>query len=228
MSGVQPPLNMKNREGKLIGLDVELAKALADAMQLELELVERPFAELLPGLATGDFDLVVSSMTITPARNAQVAFAGPYLISGATVLTRQALVDELEDPNVLDSGERTIGVRAGSTGEAFAIESLPSAKRVAADDLADLIPRLVSGELDGLITDLPVVRFELARNPAAGLAELPMPLTTEPIGIALPAGSPLLVNLVQNYLNTLEYTGRLIEMKAHWLGGSEWLDELPE
>lgn len=228
LSGVQPPLNMKNRAGELIGLDVDLAEALAEAMGLELELVERPFAELLPGLAKGDFDLVISSLTITPARNAQVAFAGPYLISGATVLTRAKLVDELDDAGALDSPERTFGVRAGSTGEALAIEALPSAKRVAADDVATLIPKVLSGELDGVITDLPVVRFELARRPEAGLAELPSPLTVEPLGIAVPAGSPLLVNLVQNYLNALEYTGLLDQMKAYWLGDDEWLGDLPQ
>ncbi len=96
------------------------------------------------------------------------------------------------------------------------------------DDLSTLIPKIVSGEIDGLISDLPFVRFELARHRDAGLAELPTPLTTEPIGVALPAGSPLLANLVQNYLNTLEYTGLLIEMKAYWLGGDEWLAELPD
>jgi ABC-type amino acid transport substrate-binding protein len=72
------------------------------------------------------------------------------------------------------------------------------------------------------------VRFALARHPDEGLAELPMPLSTEPIGIALPADSPLLANLVQNYLNTLEYTGLLMEMKAYWLGDDEWLSELAE
>lgn len=228
VSGVQPPLNMKSRAGELIGLDVDLAEALADAMDLELELVERPFADLLPALERGELDLVISSLTITPARNAQVAFAGPYLISGATVLTREQLVAELEDQDALDSPERTWGVRAGSTGEALVIEALPRAKRVAVDDLTTLIPRIVSGELDGLISDLPFVRFMLARSPDAGLAELPMPLTTEPIGVALPADSPLLVNLVQNYLNTLEYTGLLMDMKAYWLGDDEWLSELPE
>lgn len=228
LSGVQPPLNMKGRDGGLIGLDVDLAEALAEGMDLELVLVERPFAELLPALQRGELDLVISSLTITPARNAQVAFAGPYLISGAMLLTREALVAELDDQDALDSPERTWGVLAGSTGEALVVEALPSAKRVAVDDLVTLIPRIVSGEIDGLISDLPFVRFALARFPGEGLAELPSPLSTEPIGIALPPDSPLLVNLVQNHLNTLEYTGLLMDMKAYWLGGDDWLAELPE
>ena len=127
LSGAQPPLNMKNREGELVGLDVDLARALADAMDLELELIERPFADLIPGLERGDFDLVISNMTITPARNAEVAFAGPYLISGATLLTRKELVETFESDTAIDSPERTFGVRSGSTSEALLRDAYPKA-----------------------------------------------------------------------------------------------------
>ena len=75
MSGTQPPLNMKNRAGELIGLDVDLARELANAMDLDLVLVEMRFANLLSSLEDGKIDLVISSLTITPARNARVAVA---------------------------------------------------------------------------------------------------------------------------------------------------------
>ena len=227
MSGRQPPLNMKNKSGELIGLDVELAQALADAMKLDLVLVEKPFDELLTGLENSEFDIVISSLTITPARNARVAFAGPYMISGATLLTREDLASELSDMNALDSPDRTWGVLAGSTGEELVQTAFPKAKIVATDDLPSLVPKISTGEIDGVIADLPYVRFELARNPDAGLAILPSPFTIEPLGVALPPNSPLFANLVQNYLNTLEYTGLLIQMKARWLHGGEWLSELP-
>lgn len=227
MSGVQPPLTMKNRDGELVGLDVDLARALAEAMDLELELVEAPFADLLPGLARDRFDLVISSLTITPARNTRVAFAGPYLISGAMLLTREVLVDELQEIESLNSSDRTFGALEGSTSADLIREAFPEATLLLSPDLDSLVPRIVSGEIDGLIGDLPYVRFVLARHPDAGLAELPAPFTTEPLGIALPPDSPLFANLVQNYLNTLEYTGRLIQMKVRWLSGGEWLSEIP-
>lgn len=227
ISGLQPPLNMKNKAGELVGLDVDLSRALADAMNLELVLVERPFAKLLPGLTAGDFDLVISSLTITPARNAQVAFAGPYMISGASLLTRTDLVGELGDINTLDSPDRTWAALAGSTAEALIRDAFPNAKLVTTDDLPAIVSQIQSGEIDGIISDLPYVRFELARNPGAGLDILPTPFTTEPLGVALPPNSPLFANLVQNYLNTLEYTGQLIQMKARWLNGGDWLSEIP-
>jgi ABC-type amino acid transport substrate-binding protein len=65
------------------------------------------------------------------------------------------------------------------------------------------------------------------RNPNAGLSTSKVPLTAEPLGIALPADDPLFVNLVQNYLTTLEYTGLLSEFKARWLAEGAWVSELP-
>lgn len=225
-SGVQPPLNMKDRKGELVGLDIDIARALASAMDLELELVERPFDALLPGLERGEFDLVISSLTITPQRNARVAFAGPYLISGVTLLTRKELADELGDRRALDSPSRSFGARAGSTSELLIRDAFPAARLVTTNDLSELVPKLASGELDGIFSDLPNARFLLARNPDAGLAEVGSPFTTEPIGIALPPGSPLFANLVQNYLNALEYTGLLIQMKAYWLSDDAWLSDV--
>jgi polar amino acid transport system substrate-binding protein len=227
MTGTQPPLSMKDKRGRLVGLDVELAQTLANAMGLELVLVETPFVDLLPDLEAGKVDLVISSLTITPARNARVAFAGPYLISGASLLTREDLVDSLSDQASLDSADRTWAALSGSTGESLIREAFPNAKFVGLDDQEMATAMIESGAIDGLIADLPSVRYMLSRHPDKGLAMLPAPFTTEPLGIALPPHSPLFANLVQNYLNTLRYTGELMQMKARWLNDGEWLSEMP-
>lgn len=227
MSGVQPPLNMKNRSGELIGLDADLARELANAMRVSLELVEMPFSELLGALERGEIDLVISSLTITPARNARVAFAGPYLISGTSLLTRKDLIGELETREDLDSPGRTWAALAGSTGEELIGEAFPLARYVAIEDQAEAVARIEAGTIDGLFADLPFVRYEIARHPEVALATLPTPLTTEPLGVALPAGSPLFSNLVQNYLNTLDYTGELMRLKSRWLNAGDWLEEMP-
>jgi ABC-type amino acid transport substrate-binding protein len=53
------------------------------------------------------------------------------------------------------------------------------------------------------------------------------PFTVEPLGIALPADDPLFVNLVENYLHTLEGTGLLTQLKAKWFSEGSWVSELP-
>lgn len=77
MSGEQPPFNMEAKDGSLMGYEVDLAKLLATAMNLELELVRIPFKDLIPSLQEGKVDLVMSGMTITMERNMKVAFIGP-------------------------------------------------------------------------------------------------------------------------------------------------------
>lgn len=217
MSGTQPPLNMRNAEGELVGLDVDLARALADAMRVDLEIVEMPFASLLDALEDGEVDLVVSSLTITPARNARVAFAGPYMISGAAVLTREDVASDLRKMSDLNSPERAWAALADSTGQALIAEAFPLARFVEIQDQEAAVARIVAGEIDGLIADFPFVEYALGRHAGEGLATLPAPLTTEPLGVALPPNSPLFANLVQNYLNTLDTTGELMHLKMEWL-----------
>ena len=171
---------------------------------------------------------MISSLTITPARNARVAFAGPYLISGSSLLTREELLEEITNLSGLNSAERTWAALDGSTGEELILEVFPLAKFVLIEDREEAIEQIARGELDGLIADLPFVSFQLAQRSDLGLATLTSPFTTEPLGIALPPHSPLFANLVQNYLNTLDNTGRLIQMKARWLNAGDWMSEMPE
>ena len=49
-SGTQPPMSATNKKGELMGMDVDLSRAMANAMGVKLRFVRMPFAELLPGL----------------------------------------------------------------------------------------------------------------------------------------------------------------------------------
>jgi len=227
LTGNQPPLNMKNKSGEIIGLEVELVEALADAMGLSVRFVEKPFAQLLPALETGEVDLVISGMTITPERNARVAFAGPYFISGKSVLTNAAAISNVESSDELDVPERTYAALAGSTSETFVKAVFPRAKLVATSDYDSAVQMVIDDKVDALIADFPICVLSVMRFPEADLSTLVTPFTLEPLGIALPPGDPLFVNLVENYLGTLEKTGLLAQLKAKWFSRGDWVSELP-
>jgi ABC-type amino acid transport substrate-binding protein len=74
MAGNMPPMNMTTKAGELIGYEVDLAKNMAGAMGVSAKFSVMHFAELLPALQSGKIDLILSNMTITPARNLNVAF----------------------------------------------------------------------------------------------------------------------------------------------------------
>ncbi len=227
MSGNQPPLNMTNKRGELFGLEVDLVEALAQSMGLDVRFVVRPFAELLPALERGEVDLVISGMTITPERNARVAFAGPYFISGKSVLTRSKKIANVETPASLNDPKRTYAALAGSTSEQFVKHTLPKAKLVTTLDYDSAVQMVIDDEVDALVADFPICEISMFRHPDADLSTLMTPFTVEPLGIALPAGDPLFVNLVENYLRTLENTGLLTQLKAKWFTRGAWVAELP-
>ncbi len=227
LSGNQPPLNMKNKSGEIIGLEVDLLEALALSMGLEVSLVPMPFADLLPALEKGDVDLVMSGMTITPERNARVAFVGPYVISGKSLLSKSKTIANVESVAALDLPGRTYAALRGSTSEDFVRTNLPQAKLVPTRDYDTAVHMVIADEVDALVADYPICALSVLRHPEAGLSMLVTPFTVEPLGIALPADDPLFVNLVENYLNTLDGTGLLTQLKAKWFSDGSWVSELP-
>jgi ABC-type amino acid transport substrate-binding protein len=218
---------MKDKSGKLIGLEIDLITALANAMGLEALFNTMAFAELLPALNKGDVDLVISGMTITPERNAKVAFVGPYFITGKSLLAKPNIIEEAANIAALNNPKRSYASVAGSTSEEFVHDVLPKAKIVTTKDHDQAVQLVIDGKVDALIADFQICAFAAWQNPEADLEILHTPFTVEPLGIALPADDPLLVNLVTNYLATLEYTGLLGQFKAKWLSAGSWLDELP-
>lgn len=222
-----PPLGMRDKNGGLIGLEIDLVRKLADAMDLKVQFVEKPFADLLPALERNDVDLVVAGLTITPERNARVAFAGPYFISGASILSLSQELAETEDPASLDDPKRTFVALESSTNAAFVRKHMPRAKLVTVANNDAGVQMVLAKQADALIADLQVCTLAQWRHPEAGLHARLDPFTTEPLGIALPPGDPLLLNLVTNYLNTLENTGELAQLKARWLSNGQWVADLP-
>jgi polar amino acid transport system substrate-binding protein len=219
----RPPLNLKNRSGEIVGFEVDIVQALATAMGLQLSLVELPFAELIESVASGRADLAISGLTMTPERNARVAFAGPYFVSGMSVLARSHAITDVEDPAALDLAERRYAALNGSTSAKFIQDVLPHAQLVGVGDYEAGVQMVIDGKVDALFADLLACDMAVWRHPDAGLSALATPFTIEPLGIAVPPDAPLLLNLVQNYLATLDYTGLLGSFKAKWLGDGDWL-----
>lgn len=221
-----PPLNMKGKDGEIVGFEIDLIESLANAMGLEARFVEKPFASLLPALEAGEVDVVISGLTMTPERNARVAFAGPYFISGTSLLTKSEEIASIGEIRSLDAEGRTFAALASSTSEQFVKDIFPKANYIATSDYDAGVQLVLDGKADALVADFLVCNVAAWRRPEADLFALRPPFTVEPLGIALPPDAPLLQNLVSNYLRTIEDTGLLTQLKARWLADGSWMTEL--
>ena len=221
-----PPFNMTTKDNRIIGLEVDLAQALAQAMDVELKLQAIAFKDLLPALEAGKVDMILSGMTITAKRNSKVAFVGPYYISGKGLLTKTSKLADIKDPDEIDRSEVRITALEGSTSEVFVKNILPNVKFLAARDYTEAVNMVISDKADAMIADQPICVVSVARYPDKDLFAILTPFTYEPIGIALPANDPLLTNLVQNFLNTIEDSGALDLMLDKWFQEGEWWNQL--
>ena len=227
MSGDQPPFTVLSKDGKLIGYEVDLANLLADAIGVKVEFVQKPFGELMGALEKGEIDAIMSGMTMTPQRNLKAAFVGPYIVSGKSILTKSATIAALKDAEDIDQASIKIAALKGSTSERFVQKVLEKTTYIPVADYDTGVKMVVDGQADALVADFPICALSMMRYPDAGLATLTEPLTVEPIGIALPPGDPLLVNMVTNYLSALEGIGLLDALEKKWFEDAGWLIQLP-
>lgn len=231
MSGDQPPMNMLNRQKALMGFDVDLATALANAMHVQLEIKTLPFGELMEALDNGEVDMVISGMAITPERSQTAAFVGPYMMSGKSMLTRDSVLARLSDSEDFNRGDLTLDLTLvaleNSTSASFVSEGAPEAELVEVANYEEAVRMVIDGKADGMIADMPICILSALRYPEAELVTLEQPLTVEPIGIALKQGDPEFHNLVDNYLEAYTRIGLLEKLRKKWLQDNAWLASLP-
>jgi polar amino acid transport system substrate-binding protein len=227
MSGNQPPMNVKSRTGAFIGLEVDLANQIADLMGVKLTMVPTPFPELLEKLDSGEVDMVMSNMSITPDRAVNVTFVGPYILSGKSILTKSANLALIKNSTELNNADITVVSLANSTSQQFVEKSLKSVKSVTTQNYEDAIQMVKDDEADAMVADMIICILAVKQNPMSGLTTLKTTLTTEPIGIAVSSADTQFSNLVQNYLDTLEHAGVLEQLSKKWLEDDSWIKSLP-
>lgn len=224
--GNMPPLNMTATDGEIFGLEPDLARMMANAMNVKVKFVTKPFPELLPALRAGEVDMVLSGMTITPKRNMEVAFVGPYFISGKAFLTKVKTIALAKKTAEVNSPNTKIVTLKDSTSQTFAETFLDKTTLFTTGTYDEAVEMVLKDKVQAMIADYPICVVSVFRYPEAGLLSVVTPLTYEPIGIAIPANDPLLMNWTTNTLNSIEASGNLDELRLKWFAKGSWIDKL--
>jgi polar amino acid transport system substrate-binding protein len=222
-----PPFNMTTKDGQIVGMEIDLAQLIAGAMNVKLTLKAIPFNDLLPALEAGQVDIILSSMTITPLRNLKVAFVGPYFVSGKSILTKEKNVESMNEVSKINKPDLVLTALKGSTSQIFAEKVFPKAKLLLTENYDEAVAMVRQDKVQAMVADMPICQVTVYRYPDAGLATLKNALSWEPIGMAIPPNDPLLLNWLQNFLNTVEKDGTLGMLVDRWFKHGSWVSRLP-
>jgi polar amino acid transport system substrate-binding protein len=226
ITGTQPPLNVIDKDGKIIGFDADLARAISASMDVRLKISKMSFAELMPALVGGKVDMIISGMTMTLERNKKVAFVGPYYISGKGILTKTENIAALQNPGGLNRPEFRVATLKDSTSQIFVQKDSPKATLVATPSYDEAIDMLLGDKIDAVIADYPFCAFTAFRFSEKGLIAGQNKLTYEPLGIAV-SEDALLINWLQNFMMMLEGSGQLKSLNTRWFQDGSWIKTLP-
>ncbi len=93
------PWSMRDKNGELIGFELDVGRQLAEDMGVEAEFIPTSWDGIIPAIVSGKFDVIISGMTTTPERNLTINFTDPYAYSGLTMLVNTKMTEgmALED-----------------------------------------------------------------------------------------------------------------------------------
>lgn len=210
-----PPFETKDENGKPAGASVMLAEALGEYLGREIEIVETDYASLIPALEQGTIDLIISSMTITPAREEVVDFSDPYTNSQLMMLVYKD--SKVQSPDDLNDPEVIIASKTGTIGALWAAQYAPNAQIRNIDEEASAVLEVAQGKADVFIYDpLSIIRHHENYPDTTRAVLEPLP-NTKGWGIAMRKGEDALKEKINAFITEAKTDGTYDAIREEWL-----------
>lgn len=220
------PFEMADKNGKLVGFDIDVANALGKELGVEIEFQNYAFSGLIPALQAKKVDLVIAGMTITEKRKEVVDFSESYFKSG------QAMLVSKKYPNAkkwedLDKKGNVIAVSMGTTADQTASKMFKNAevKKFEGSALAGL--EVLNGKATAVIHEVPWVAIYNKMNNETTYAVIE-PFTTEELGIAVPKGNEPLLAEINKFVKKYKASENYKKDYAYWFVDMKWWDSVPQ
>ena len=148
-----PPMQFVNADQEIVGFDIDLMSAVAEAAGFQVVFQNTAWDGIFAGLANGDYDAVISLVTITEERERTMDFSTPYINAGQVLIVRQ---DAPADwASLADLAGESVGAQIGTTG-AFEIDAAADVELRTYDELGLAIEDLAQGRIAGVVADTPI------------------------------------------------------------------------
>jgi cyclohexadienyl dehydratase len=218
LTGDYRPFSQRDKEtGAYSGLDVDMAKNLAEALGVKLEIVATTWATLLPDLGEGKFDVGMGGISITLARQTIAFFSQPVMRAGKAAIARCSDRDRFNTLFDIDRPGMRVLVNPGGTNERFDRANLHQAEIVSFPDNARIFDELAAGRGDLMITDSVETRLQQKLHPGLCAVHPDQPFDFGELGYLLPRDIVLKL-FVDQWLHIAVESGLWDRLEAEYLG----------
>lgn len=210
-----PPMQFIDENRELVGYDIDLMRAIADAAGFRVEFRNTAWDGIFAGLATREYDAIISSVTITEERRGTMDFSEPYINAGQVLIVEQTTTGVSE---LTDLAGRQVGAQIGTTG-AFEIDAVDGVELVTYDELGLAIADLANGRIAGVVADTPIAADYVLQNEeySGTLMIVGEPFTQEFYGIAVRKGNTELLELINEGLREVLASDIPAQLEDKWL-----------
>jgi lysine-arginine-ornithine-binding protein len=218
--GAYPPYNYVDKNGKVQGFDIDIAKALCKSAGVKYKFVVQDWDGLIPGLVAKKFDCIIASMSITDERKKKVSFTHKYYSTPAKFVAKKGSHFKITKAGLKG---KIIGVQRGTVAANFANDEfgkVATVKSYTTQDEANL--DLVSGRVDLVVADSVVLNGGFLSKPMGKDFEFVGPGFNDPkwfgegIGIAVRKGDTALVNLFNTAIDKIRADGTYRKINAKY------------
>ena len=210
-----PPMEMLDANKKIVGFDIDMIQAVARAAGFEAVVTNTAWDGIFAGLTAGDYDAVLSAVTITDERARTMDFSEPYVDAGQVIVVQKSL----NGLTLLSQfGGRKVGAQIGTTG-AIEVAKYKTIKLKSYDEAGLAIEDLYVGRIDAVVVDSPTAKTYALQN-AKYKTKLKIVgdlFTDEHYGIALKKGNTKALEMINRGLEIIKKNGELAKIAHKWL-----------
>ncbi len=211
-----PPMEFEGADGKITGLDVDLAREIAKVLKVEAEFIVMPWDGILAGLQSNRYDIIMSSMNVTPERQAQVNFV-PYITMGQVFVVKKSAKPVATEK---DLAGRTVAVQVDTTSfnavEAIQKSGVKISGIKTFPGATETFSALKANQADVIVTDEAVGRYYSGLDSKSFMVS-GNAIKPEPIGIAVKKTDKNLLKALEEAVKTIKKNGTYSKVYKQWL-----------
>jgi polar amino acid transport system substrate-binding protein len=215
------PWAFKDKDGNLVGFEIDVATKLAEDMGVDVEFVPTEWSGIIPALLTDKFDVIIGGMGVTTERALKVNFSNPYEWSGMDAVVSTDMLPGVTSLEELNSEDIIIAVRIGATPVAAAKKFTPKAELHQFDTDEAVLQDVLNGNAHAAFSSSPTPAFWAADYPDVLYQPLGGELfTKEPSAFAVRKGDPDTMFFFNSWI--LDNEDWLKERSDYWYGTKDW------